>query len=567
MVAPGLAHRGAPSARTPCSRPPCRAAAADAAACPPTAAGTSSPSVTASWTTSASPSRSSRRAGCGSPRRSTRAASSRPSHAARGHAGGAAGQPAQRDGGGRPGDGRRSSPTTAATNGTGLDYARTQRLGRVDVQAVRRARRAAARPAGRARARPSTAGPARPAQRRRGRVRAVRPQAGHDGLQQRRVQHPRPAGRAAGGGRRGPRGRHHRAARRPERGHRAGQQGGQHARAGLGVRDDRRRRGLAPAAPGVVGRRPPTAGCSTRPPPTGERRFPEQVARNVTETMLDVADRDGLALPGGRPVAAKTGTVQSRSGTGRTTTRGWPGSPPSWRPRCGWAPTATRPIRDGERRARQRQDALPGEAWQGFMAEASRRRAPVDAVRSRSGRGAERRRGASEPAARAATRPRRRRGAARHAGSPRAGDRPARGRPAGRRRSRRDGVGHAGTRPTPQHGDPPTAGDRPPPRARTPRAGVDRRSRTTRTSASADAPAAPAPHGRYPRTACRATVDGVDRRRTLCGRVRSSRWSPGCPSGAWCCTCPRSRRPQRGRPDRRRRPRVASARPTPRPDP
>ena len=44
----------------------------------------------------------------------------------------------------------------------------------------------------------------------------------------------------------------------------------------------------------------------------GEQRFPEQVARNVTETMLEVAERDGLALPGGRPVAAKTGTVESR---------------------------------------------------------------------------------------------------------------------------------------------------------------------------------------------------------------------------------------------------------------
>ncbi len=43
----------------------------------------------------------------------------------------------------------------------------------------------------------------------------------------------------------------------------------------------------------------------------GEQRFPERVARNVVETMLQVAERDGLALPDGRPVAAKTGTVQS----------------------------------------------------------------------------------------------------------------------------------------------------------------------------------------------------------------------------------------------------------------
>ncbi len=49
-----------------------------------------------------------------------------------------------------------------------------------------------------------------------------------------------------------------------------------------------------------------------RAPTDGERRFPERVARNVTEAMLDVAPHDGLALPDGRQVAAKTGTVQSR---------------------------------------------------------------------------------------------------------------------------------------------------------------------------------------------------------------------------------------------------------------
>ncbi|GEL21875.1 penicillin-binding protein 1A [Pseudonocardia sulfidoxydans NBRC 16205] len=46
-------------------------------------------------------------------------------------------------------------------------------------------------------------------------------------------------------------------------------------------------------------------------PSDGERRFPERVARNVTEAMLDVAGNDGLSLPGVRQVAAKTGTVQS----------------------------------------------------------------------------------------------------------------------------------------------------------------------------------------------------------------------------------------------------------------
>jgi membrane peptidoglycan carboxypeptidase len=43
----------------------------------------------------------------------------------------------------------------------------------------------------------------------------------------------------------------------------------------------------------------------------GEQRFGPQVARNVIEAMLGVPTVDKLDLSGGRPVAAKTGTVQS----------------------------------------------------------------------------------------------------------------------------------------------------------------------------------------------------------------------------------------------------------------
>uniref|UniRef100_UPI0010463B26 transglycosylase domain-containing protein n=1 Tax=Pseudonocardia dioxanivorans TaxID=240495 RepID=UPI0010463B26 len=43
----------------------------------------------------------------------------------------------------------------------------------------------------------------------------------------------------------------------------------------------------------------------------GTTAFPQQVARNVTESMTDVAASSSIALSGGRPVAAKTGTVQS----------------------------------------------------------------------------------------------------------------------------------------------------------------------------------------------------------------------------------------------------------------
>ncbi|MDN5933339.1 MAG: penicillin-binding protein, partial [Pseudonocardia sp.] len=42
----------------------------------------------------------------------------------------------------------------------------------------------------------------------------------------------------------------------------------------------------------------------------GEQRIPQPIARNVTESMLDVVESSRIALSGGRPVAGKTGTVQ-----------------------------------------------------------------------------------------------------------------------------------------------------------------------------------------------------------------------------------------------------------------
>ena len=44
----------------------------------------------------------------------------------------------------------------------------------------------------------------------------------------------------------------------------------------------------------------------------GKLQFNQQVARNVTESMTDVAGFSGIPLSDGRPVAAKTGTVQHR---------------------------------------------------------------------------------------------------------------------------------------------------------------------------------------------------------------------------------------------------------------
>ena len=44
----------------------------------------------------------------------------------------------------------------------------------------------------------------------------------------------------------------------------------------------------------------------------GEQRFTPRVARNVTESMIDVADSSLIPLSGDRPVAAKTGTTQNQ---------------------------------------------------------------------------------------------------------------------------------------------------------------------------------------------------------------------------------------------------------------
>jgi peptidoglycan glycosyltransferase len=103
--------------------------------------------------------------------------------------------------------------------------------------------------------------------------------------------------------------------------------------------------------------------------PAGERRFPEQVARNVTEAMLGVAERDGLEL-GRRPVAAKTGTVQSR----------FPGeNNDAWM--AGFTPQLVASVWMGTDRNSPIRTAtgdpisgrtLPGTVWQGFMASALR---------------------------------------------------------------------------------------------------------------------------------------------------------------------------------------------------
>ncbi|MEJ3654758.1 transglycosylase domain-containing protein [Actinomycetes bacterium KLBMP 9759] len=99
----------------------------------------------------------------------------------------------------------------------------------------------------------------------------------------------------------------------------------------------------------------------------GERRFEERVARNVTETMLDVAERDGLALPGGRPVAAKTGTVESRF-EGENNDAWMAGYTPLVSTSVWMGTDMNTPIRTAAGRPITGK-SLPGEAWKEFMIE------------------------------------------------------------------------------------------------------------------------------------------------------------------------------------------------------
>jgi peptidoglycan glycosyltransferase len=100
----------------------------------------------------------------------------------------------------------------------------------------------------------------------------------------------------------------------------------------------------------------------------GERRFPERVARNVVEAMLGVAEHDDLTLPGRRPVAAKTGTVQSRF-EGQNNDAWMAGFTPSLATAVWMGTDMNSPIRTA-RGNPIRGSSLPGDVWQKVMSEA-----------------------------------------------------------------------------------------------------------------------------------------------------------------------------------------------------
>lgn len=110
------------------------------------------------------------------------------------------------------------------------------------------------------------------------------------------------------------------------------------------------------------------------PKSDGERRFPERVARNVTEAMLGVASNDGLALPGDRPVAAKTGTVQSRI-EGQNNDAWISGFTPSIATAVWIGTDLNSPIRTASGNPISG-SSLPGEVWQTFMSDAVRNTPP-----------------------------------------------------------------------------------------------------------------------------------------------------------------------------------------------
>jgi membrane peptidoglycan carboxypeptidase len=104
--------------------------------------------------------------------------------------------------------------------------------------------------------------------------------------------------------------------------------------------------------------------------PAGEQRMSQQVARNVTEAMLQVADHSGIPLGGGRPVAAKTGTVQS-SVDGQNNDAWMVGYTPSVSTAVWVGTDDNTPIKNGDGRPIYGR-GVPGQIWQGYMNDALR---------------------------------------------------------------------------------------------------------------------------------------------------------------------------------------------------
>ena len=110
--------------------------------------------------------------------------------------------------------------------------------------------------------------------------------------------------------------------------------------------------------------------------PTGDRAMPQQVARNVTESMIDVASTSSIALSGGRAVAAKTGTVQL--GSTRDNKDTWTvGYTPSLSTAVWVGTDQSEPVRTKAGRAAYGR-TIAGPIWQDFMNAALKGTPPED---------------------------------------------------------------------------------------------------------------------------------------------------------------------------------------------
>lgn len=104
---------------------------------------------------------------------------------------------------------------------------------------------------------------------------------------------------------------------------------------------------------------------------SGEQVFSQQVARNVTESMRYVADSSGIALRDGRPVAAKTGTVQHPTERGQNKDAWTVGYTPSLVTAVWVGSDTSEPIKNSAGRPIFGR-MLPGQMWQKFMSDALR---------------------------------------------------------------------------------------------------------------------------------------------------------------------------------------------------
>jgi membrane peptidoglycan carboxypeptidase len=104
---------------------------------------------------------------------------------------------------------------------------------------------------------------------------------------------------------------------------------------------------------------------------TGEQAVPQQVARNVTESMKDVPSSGSIAVSGGREQAGKTGTVQHPTLLNQNKDAWMVGFTPSVSTAV-WVGTDTsEPIKNAQGRPVFGR-MLPGSIWQTFMNSALR---------------------------------------------------------------------------------------------------------------------------------------------------------------------------------------------------